>query len=550
MQPRPGRDARPARMRSMKPLSAVSIEPRESASKDDDEGTGNNARRAQIATLKAQTAALKAKNAAHKLRVAQAQQYGMDFDELLEAAEKGLKGSQANILGGASVDMEMTEAAAAVVAAAQTAVDAPRGSGEFVDELPHVYNPDQIAQYWARRPLKVAKRAGEVVGLSTIPSLAMLKDFVAGNLSATDTKRAKELKDLITRLGPVCIKVGQTASIRVDLLPTTYIEELKTLQDKVPPFPNDMAFAQIERELGRPLNEVFSEISQEPVAAASLGQVYKGKLRGIEGRPEGMQVAIKVQRPNVLKLVSLDVHVLRGIMIMASSIPQMTSDLVAVLDDWAIRFFEEMDYVKEAENTMRFAEDMKGLEGIMVPSVYPELCTREVLVTEWIEGEKLSESQADDVRQLVSTMLNSYLIQLLDTGFLHADPHPGNLLRTPDGKICVLDFGLMTEVTEDRRIALVEFIAHLSIEDYEAVALDLVKLGFVPEKMEHSISDIVPILGEVMQQITQGGGAGKINLDLMIKDMEELANDYPGAVGRSSQDKNPKPGAANTKPQP
>jgi aarF domain-containing kinase len=118
-----------------------------------------------------------------------------------------------------------------------------------------------------------------------------------------------------------------------------------------------------------------------------------------------------------------------------------SADILPVLDEWAMKLYREMDYRKEAAMMERFATDLKPLSGILVPKAYPDLVTRRVLCTEWIEGEKLSESRADDVKQLCTTLLNAYLIQLLDTGLLHADPHPGNLIRTPDGRICILDYG-------------------------------------------------------------------------------------------------------------
>jgi aarF domain-containing kinase len=116
-------------------------------------------------------------------------------------------------------------------------------------------------------------------------------------------------------------------------------------------------------------------------------------------------------------------------------------DILPVLDEWALKFYREMDYRKEAAMITRFEADLESLEGIVIPKPYPAYTTRRVLCTQWMEGEKLSESRAEDVKELCTTLLNAYLIQLLDTGLLHADPHPGNLIRTPDGKICILDFG-------------------------------------------------------------------------------------------------------------
>ncbi|GFH19740.1 protein kinase domain-containing protein [Haematococcus lacustris] len=177
-----------------------------------------------------------------------------------------------------------------------------------------------------------------------------------------------------------------------------------------------------------------------------------------------------------------------------SQLPGMSDSWASALDDWA-----EMDYQLEAHNTISFKQSIAGLQGVRVATVHQELTSR--------KGERLADSTASDVKALCSTLLNCYLIQLLETGLLHADPHPGNLMRTADGKIVILDFGLITEVSEDQRIALVEFIAHLTVEDWEGVALDLVKLGFMPDGMPPEIlPHIAPVMEKVMGQLVKGGG--------------------------------------------
>lgn len=157
-----------------------------------------------------------------------------------------------------------------------------------------------------------------------------------------------------------------------------------------------------------------------------------------------------------------------------------------------------MDYELEAYNMIRFQGDMASLENICLADVLPELTRRRVIVTTWVDGLKLSDCSREDVLRLCDSLLNCYLIQLLDTGFLHADPHPGNLLRTPDGKLCILDFGLVSQVEKDQRIHLVEFIAHLSLEDFDAVTMDLIALGFLPrDTSESHLEYITPVIQEV-----------------------------------------------------
>jgi aarF domain-containing kinase len=196
----------------------------------------------------------------------------------------------------------------------------------------------------------------------------------------------------------------------------------------------------VQQELGRPHKEVFSTITSEPIAAASLGQVYRATLASC-----GADVAVKVQRPGVLELVALDLVIGRkGIELAGALFPDIRSEqIIPVLDEWAFKLYREMDYRRERDVMQQFRSDLSDLSGIVVPESYAEATTRRVLCTQWIQGEKLSESNANDVRQLCTTLLNAYLIQLLDTGLLHADPHPGNLIRTPDGKICILDYGVL-----------------------------------------------------------------------------------------------------------
>lgn len=165
-----------------------------------------------------------------------------------------------------------------------------------------------------------------------------------------------------------------------------------------------------------------------------------------------------------------------------------------------------------------------------MPQVHPELTTRKVIVTSWIEGVKLSQCDTEDVLELCSALLNCYLFQLLDSGFLHADPHPGNLLRTPDGRLCILDFGLVSEVDPDKRIHLVEYIAHLTMEDWEGLTQDLVALEFLPQHMTpEEIAQITPVMKEVMGKLVTGGTGG-ISMGSLSLQLEGVARQYKMVV--------------------
>ena len=271
------------------------------------------------------------------------------------------------------------------------------------------------------------------------------------------------------------------------------------------------------------VRSIFSEISPEPVAAASLGQVYKAKLRAT-----GEEVAVKVQRPFVLETVSLDLFLVRSFGDLARKFfPAFTArlDVISLLDEFASNFYAELDYNLECENGLRIAEDMKRLPQVKIPKNYPEYTSRRIHCAEWVEGEKLSQSTAGDVGSLVNLGVITYLTQLLDTGFFHADPHPGNMLRTPDGQLVILDFGLMTKITDDQKYGMIEAIAHLIHRDYEQIGQDFVNLDFIPPDVD--TKPIIPALARVFDAALAGGGAKSINFQELAADLAEITFKFP-----------------------
>eukprot|EP00899_Mesostigma_viride_P004963 jgi/Mesvir1/14468/Mv05177-RA.1 len=296
-------------------------------------------------------------------------------------------------------------------------------------------------------------------------------------------------------------------------------------QDKVPPFSTEQAKALLQEVLNQPVSSVFSEISAEPVAAASLGQVYRARLAG-----SGEEVAVKVQRPDVLESISLDQYILRKAVFAAVKLGLLAdASILEVLDAFAVKYFEECDYLQEARSQMLFKEQMKRLPKILVPKVYPELCSRKVLVSEWVDGVKLADSTYGDTKELVTATLNCYLVQLLETGFLHADPHPGNMIRVhATGQLCLLDYGNMGQVTEDQRFALVEYIGHLINQDWDKVADDVVTLGFVPRDfVDQHRQMVVDILQAILGQLMAGGGAAGVDFTKFGADVDKLGSEVP-----------------------
>ncbi|CAK8532780.1 unnamed protein product [Lathyrus sativus] len=338
------------------------------------------------------------------------------------------------------------------------------------------YSISKIAAIYFRKPLVVARRLfqtgtalGKWFGLRYLDSRFDRSDDMF-------QVRAAELRKILVELGPAYIKIAQAISSRSDLIPPSYLDELSLLQDRISPFSTEVAFNMIEQELGLSLADIFSEISPEPVAAASLGQVYQARLRRT-----GQVVAVKVQRPGVQAAISLDILILRFMAGLARRVGKLNTDLQAVVDEWASSLFREMDYNNEASNGIKFRNLYGSIQDVVVPLMYTEYTTRKVLVMEWIEGRKLSE-----VKDLYLIEVGVYCSfnQLLECGFYHADPHPGNLLRTSDGKLAYLDFGMTGEFKQELRDGFIEACLHLVNRDFDALATDFVTLGLLPPTAE------------------------------------------------------------------
>ncbi|KAI5010118.1 hypothetical protein ZWY2020_012255 [Hordeum vulgare] len=321
-------------------------------------------------------------------------------------------------------------------------------------DLPTAYDIPGIARVYGRRPLLVLRRSLQI-GTSFGRWFA-LRYLDSLNERADDMFeiRAAQLRRILLELGPAFVKIAQAVSSRPDVIPPAYLDELSLLQDRIAPFSTEVAFDIIEKELGMPLDMIFSEMSPVPVAAASLGQVYQARLRS-----NGKLVAVKVQRPGVQAVISLDIYILRFLAGVARKAGKLNTDLQAVLDEWASSLFREMDYREEARNGLKFRQLYGKLRDVMVPEMYLEQTRRRVLIMEWVEGERLSEVRD---QYLVEVGVYCSLSQLLEYGFYHADPHPGNLLRTVDGKLAYLA------------------CLHLVNRDFDGLAKDFVTLGLLP----------------------------------------------------------------------
>ena len=325
-------------------------------------------------------------------------------------------------------------------------------------ELPLVYNPAAFATYWDQHVCVQLSRVGTIAS-RVVPFIFRSAWVYANHQPLSDdggsddtvARLGADLRLLLVDLGPTFIKFGQMLSIRPDLLPASILKELQKLCDAVPAFPTAEAIAVIESEFGRgAVARMFDglDASTEPIAAASLGQVYCVNLRD---QGNGTQVAVKVQRPDMVAAVSLDLLLLRRYMHVVESVKSalMYTGLLAqrkqfdieLLDSFASASFFELDYEHEAANQQRFLHELerRGLSStVRVPQVHHAATSRRVLTTEWIQGKQLAHSSPATIRRLVPSGVRVFLVQLLDMGFFHSDPHPGNLLVDAQGRLVLV----------------------------------------------------------------------------------------------------------------
>ena len=390
------------------------------------------------------------------------------------------------------------------------------------------YNPEAIAQYYRYRPWLAFWRAFKILWFFAGFILALKWDDWQNSVEQNKLKRAAQLREILTRLGPTFIKVGQALSTRPDLIRKDFLDELIKLQDQLPAFEQKIAYQIIETDLGRSIAEIYQEISPQPVAAASLGQVYKGRLYS------GEEVAIKVQRPNLRPTLTLDLYLMRWAAgWLAPWLPlNLGHDLTLIVDEFGTKLFEEIDYLNEGRNAEKFATNFRNDPKVKVPAIYWRYTNSHVLTLEWIDGFKLTDTQRIkaaglDTDTLIDVGVSSGLQQLLEHGFFHADPHPGNLFAMSDGRMAYIDFGMMDQLEETTKETLVDAIVHLVNKDYLDLAEDFVKLGFLTPNTD--IRPIVPALEAVLGDAI-GKNVGDFNFKSITDSFSELMYEYPFRV--------------------
>ena len=302
----------------------------------------------------------------------------------------------------------------------------------------------------AREEKKAARqRFDEIIGVAKRHHLAKLLTKNEGD----EDFEVSDLRYAMEELGPAFIKLGQLLATRPDMVGNEIADDLKLLRDNTPVTPFDEIRGVIEGELAQPLEEVYCEFNEEPLGSASIGQVYRARLK-----ETGMEVAVKVQKPGIYDVIVPDVKILNNL---AGTIDKhisksRTYNLPAIAKEFEKSIFKELDYMEEVRNIGKITKNFEAVDYIKIPEVYPEYCTPKLITMELIDGYEVTDLFDNEIEGINNTEIaqygtQSYLKQVLIDGFFHADPHPGNLFVTKDNKLCYIDFGMMGVVNDEFR---------------------------------------------------------------------------------------------------
>ncbi len=353
------------------------------------------------------------------------------------------------------------------------------------------------------------------------------KQTAAKKYKAVYTSQANKFAKEAVDMGGLIIKLGQFVSSRVDILPKEYTDILSQLQDSVAPVPSQLAVSRIEEELSGTVTDLFADFNQEPVAAASLGQVHRAVLK------TGEDVAVKVMRPGIEAIVALDLATLKVLTTLAGRFTRIGKivDVKDVYQEFEEVITEELDYLKEARNLENFQASFCEFPGVTTPKVYSEMTTSKVLIMEFIDGVKINEMGAlEDAsinkKKLASILYLSYLKQLLEDGVFHADPHPGNLLVKQDGTLAYIDFGMVGTISSLMRENMVKLAMSIYLKDAFGIVEAFNDLGFLRKNADkNAMAKNVKI---ILSSFSDGNfNFGKVNNEKFLEDLREFLYEQP-----------------------
>jgi predicted unusual protein kinase regulating ubiquinone biosynthesis (AarF/ABC1/UbiB family) len=411
--------------------------------------------------------------------------------------------------------------------------DVPRGIKIFDENADRLtefmtdgeYDSSKIDQFYTRRPLLVLERMLEIgapmIGWFVSNSLfnATAKFRSPESIEIGKNVLASDLREAIVRTKSVTfIKSGQALALRRDLVRSPEIvRELTKLQDEVGTFDNDVAMQIIRDELGEP-DELFEFDPVLPIASASIGQVYRARLK-----ENNRLVAVKVQRPDAIETAAIDMFILRKFAAFTKWKFRFRTNLVGIIDVFGSQLFKELDYAQEARNCLQFKEYYGNIPNIYVPFAYQNLTRRRVLTMEFVEGVKGPWKVNGE--KMLTIGLQCSVLQLLGTGYFHSDPHRGNLLQTPDGSLCYLDFGMMAQVPANQRYALIGTVYGLINKDLRLVIQNLKTLDFFPPETDEQV--VVEALTAAVYNATDGGEGSSLNFTRLSRNIDSVSTLLP-----------------------
>lgn len=342
----------------------------------------------------------------------------------------------------------------------------------------------------------------------------------------------ERIRRTLEDLGPTFIKFGQVMSTRPDVVPPAMITELQRLQERVPPFPTEVAVAQLERELGRPLDQLYSEFDREPIAAGSLGQVH----RAIHFN--GMPLAVKIRRPDAVRDVERDVSLMMELAVLAERhIPEArVFDPIGLVNHFARTIRRELNFAREGRTMDEFRRLFRNDPTLYVPTVYWDLTTEAVLTMEYVEGLRIDQlheraGQPHTSAELAAKGARIFMKQAFEFGVFHGDPHPGNIRVRPDGTICLLDYGMVGMLETKTREQLVDLFVAVSRQDVDSAVSIVLELGEVVRDID------LPLLQVDMRDFVAnyyGVELERLNVGRMLSDFVAILSNHsircPGSL--------------------
>ncbi|MFN7146901.1 MAG: ABC1 kinase family protein, partial [Myxococcota bacterium] len=339
--------------------------------------------------------------------------------------------------------------------------------------------------------------------------------------SQSEAPVAMRVRLALADLGTTFIKLGQVLSVRPDILPQAMLDELATLQDNAPQVEFAAIRQVVEEELNAPLDEVFASFEEVPVASASIAQVHVARLK------DGREVAVKVQRPGIEKTLRSDLHILYTLARVIEGQVQVPGlyTPVEIVQEFESAISGELDFLQEARAATRFRANHERVEGVYVPAIHQELCTRRLMVMERIHGRKLNAIQGGSAegKAAMRRLIESWYLQLFEHGFFHGDPHPGNLMVKDDGTLVFLDFGLTGMLTGEMQDLMTSVFTGLVFKDAESIALTIYRAGATKERV-----DLKAFRAEVqrLMQKYEGASLAQLSTESSLTEFIEVAGRY------------------------